>query len=462
MARIPKAVQLLSEITKLTFSQYQEAEQFYVAYSGGLDSRVLLHLCASLSSVRQKITAVYVHHGLQAEADDWAEHCAETAELEDVRFIKLHVDGRPEPGESGEEAARNARYRALKSLLNTGDILLTGQHREDQLETILLQLFRGAGLSGLSGMPGEAAFGKGKIVRPLLNVSKRDFEEYAQRLDLTWVEDPSNRECDYDRNYLRNCVIPLLKERWPSIDKTVFRAGVHCAEAQTRISCFAGELLRCVLDESTHTLKIDRLLILDRYDRQLVVREWFRTFGLRMPSAGLIGQILDQVVDASQGRDPKLQRTGFSVRRYRERLYLLSDVRPINPESFIAWPADQTYLQLEHNGRLQLTAKAGPGLSAEAWAQAQVAVHYRQGGESIRLPGRDGSHTLKKLFQEAGVPPWIRERMPLVYLDEKLASVGGEWIDAEFYRLGNGDNLSLQWLQHNSSPKNQVDLYGVD
>ena len=455
-------MQLSSATIKSAFNQYRETGHFYVAYSGGLDSSVLLHLCASLPSIRHKITAVYVHHGLQVEADGWAEHCAETAEYIDVRFIKLYVDGRPESGESGEEAARNARYRALKTLLNTGDVLLTGQHREDQLESILLQLFRGAGLSGLSGMPAKAVFGKGKIVRPLLNTSKRDIEEYAQRHDLTWVEDPTNKECDYDRNYLRNRVTPLLKERWPSVDKTVFRVGKHCAEAQTRLSRFAEELLRGVLDESTQNLRIERLRTLERYDRQQIIREWFRIFGLRMPSAGLTDQILDQVVDASQGRDPKLQKKEFTIRRYRDRLFLLSNIPSVNMDSCVLWPADKNSLELEHNGRLLITAKAGPGLSTVAWAQSQVTVRYRQGGESIRLPGRDGSHTLKKLFQEAGVPPWVRERMPLVYLDERLASVGGKWINVEFYRHGDGDNLSLQWLQHDSMPKNQDDMYGVD
>lgn len=453
---------LLFETVKSAFSRYQEAKHIYVAYSGGLDSRVLLQFCASLPSTSDKITAVYVHHGLQAEADHWAIHCAEIAESLGVRFLQLQVDGRPDPGESGEESARNARYQALKSLLNTGDVLVTGQHREDQMETILLQLFRGAGLPGLSGMPAYAAFGKGWIVRPLLDISKTEIEKYALQHSLTWVEDPSNKECDFDRNYLRNQVIPLLKRRWPAIDKTVVRTGKHCAEAQKRLSRIAGELLCGVLDEATKTLRIDRLRTLDRYDRKLVVREWFRIFGLRMPSAVLVDQILGQVAAASPVRDPKLYNQGFTIRRYRDRLYLLSNVHPVDTDSCIVWPSDKKALLLEHNGQLRITVTTGPGLFREAWSQSVISVRYRKGGESIRLPGRKGSHSLKKLFQEAGIPPWVRERMPLIYFDERLAAVGGEWVSDEFYRKGNGENLSLQWIPPDSTPKSQNGIYGAN
>ncbi len=384
---------LLSETLKLTCSQHLEAEHFYVAFSGGLDSRVLLHLCASLPLIRHKVTAVYVHHGLQAEADDWGEHCAETAKLKGFRFIKLHVDGRPEPGESGEEAARNARYRGLKSLLNNGDVLFTGQHREDQLETILLQLFRGGGLSGLSGMPAEAAFGKGKLIRPLLNISKRDIEEYAQLHDLTWVEDPSNRECDFDRNYLRNRVIPLLKERWPAIDKTVFRAGRHCAEAERRLSRISEELFRRVLDSSNQTLKLDCLQSFDRYDQQLVIREWFRSSGLRMPSLKLVDQVLDRVVAAGQARGPKLQTKDFTVRRYRDG-YICCQmfIRPTqtamcfglqtkNPCSWrimvnccLRTPPDRVF-QRKHGISRRLPYATGGGESQSGFQEEKEAIH---------------------------------------------------------------------------------------
>jgi len=212
-----------------------EQQRFYIAYSGGVDSHVLLHCCASMPQLKDRLTAVYVHHGLQAEAESWAKHCGKTAEDLGVEFLMLRVNAKAAPGESPEEAARNARYAVLKSLIKADDALLLAQHREDQLETVLLQLFRGSGLRGLSGMPERMAFGAGVMLRPLLNTPKQTIGDYARARQLSWIEDPSNQSNDYDRNFLRNAVVPLLKQRWPAIDKTVARSAKHCADAQVLV-----------------------------------------------------------------------------------------------------------------------------------------------------------------------------------------------------------------------------------
>ena len=222
---------LSSQIIESALDQHKQPRHVYVAYSGGVDSHVLLHFCASIKLLKDKITAVYVHHGLQAEAESWAKHCEKTAEGLGVDFLVLRVNAYAKSGESPEEAARNARYAALKSLMDADDMLLLAQHREDQLETVLLQLFRGSGLRGLSGMPERMAFGQGVMLRPLLNIPKQAINDYAQAHQLSWVEDPSNQSNDYDRNFLRNAVVPLLKQRWPAIDKTVSRSAKHCADA---------------------------------------------------------------------------------------------------------------------------------------------------------------------------------------------------------------------------------------
>ncbi|MSR16331.1 MAG: tRNA lysidine(34) synthetase TilS, partial [Methylococcaceae bacterium] len=239
---------------------FSELNHIYIGYSGGVDSHVLLDSCVSLAELKSKITAVYIHHGLQKEADDWAIHCRKTAENKGVSFLEIRVNAEKSNGESPEESARNARYSAFKNLLHENDVLLIAQHREDQLETVLLQLFRGSGLKGLAGMPEKMFFGAGQLCRPLLNISKVEIDTYAVENELVWIEDPSNQSLIYDRNFLRQEIIPHLKTRWKSLDKTVTRTATHCAEAETLISKIAQTEFETVFDFENKTLNIPQLL----------------------------------------------------------------------------------------------------------------------------------------------------------------------------------------------------------
>jgi tRNA(Ile)-lysidine synthase len=403
----------------------------YIGYSGGVDSHVLLHLCASITRLKNKITAVYVHHGLQIEAEIWVRHCKKTAESLGVDFIVLRVNAIASQGESPEEAARNARYTALKSLIGDNDVLLVAQHRDDQLETVLLQLFRGSGLRGLSAMPESMAFGRGLMLRPLLNVSKPAIDDYAQAHVLSWVNDPSNLSNDYDRNFLRNAVLPLLKQRWPACDKTIARSARHCADAQVVISGHAEALFRGVFNAADKTLCISQLKSYKITEQSLVIRQWFQVLNLKMPAQAFVERLQAEVVSAREDSEPELSGQGYCVRRYRDKLYCLKLVAPeIVRESI--WPAGQTSLRVSENQTLSCVPST-VGICRRQWQNATVVVKARSGGEKICLPGRKGHHALKKLFQEAGIPPWEREVIPLVYLDDKLAAVGDVWISADFY-----------------------------
>jgi len=549
-----------------------ERQRFYIGYSGGVDSHVLLHCCASIAQLTGRLTAVYVHHGLQAEAESWVGHCEKTAKDLCVEFLTLRVNARAAPGESPEEAARNARYAALKSLLNVDDVLLLAQHREDQLETVLLQLFRGSGLRGLSGMPERQAFGAGIMLRPLLSTSKQAISDYARAHRLSWVEDPSNESNDYDRNFLRNAIVPLLKQRWPALDKTVSRSAKHCADAQVLVDEVADELFDAVFNPADRTLCISRLLEHHRHQQQLIIRHWFRHRGLKMPSQSFVRRILSEVVAAAEHRDPVLSGQGYSIRRYRNKLYCLINLfgtdlylpeghqagkpdvtnllgadlhspeghqagkpdvtnllgadlhspeghqagkpdvtnllgadlhlpeghqagRPDvtnlpgadlhSPEGHQAgkpdvtnlpgadlhlpeghqagkpdvisppginqalqvpqnrvWPVGQASINIINKQTLayKLSSK---GIPYEQWQAANVEVRFRQGGEKICLPGREGHHSLKNLFQEAGIPPWERDVMPLIYLNGQLAAVGDLWISAAFYSEKAQDCISF-------------------
>ena len=438
------AVHLTSEYITTILDPSVTQNRVFIAYSGGLDSHVLLHLCASLESLQHKITAVYVHHGLQSDADGWHVHCAETAEQLEIEFLGLRVNATAKTGESPEEAARHARYAALSGLLEEDDVVLTGQHREDQLETVLLQLFRGAGVQGLSGMPLQMSCGKGKLVRPLLNVSQQALRDYAQRHALTWVEDQSNLDNDYDRNFLRNLVVPLLKERWPAIDKTVSRSARLCAETYTLVSTVVDDLFQQVFDRKDQTIVINSLQEFDRFSRQLVIRRWFQEFKLRMPAESVVERIYTEVVGARIDRDPKLQEQGYFIRRYRDKLYLLQETAAIDTGEQFIWPSRQGVLKLAGNGSLQVL-EAASGIDAHIWRDAHVTVAYRQGGESLRLHGRKGSHSLKKLFQEAGIPPWERDNIPLVFIDGQLAAVGGMYLGQEFCSQQSEEKVKILW-----------------
>jgi tRNA(Ile)-lysidine synthase len=424
-------VSLSSDFLESALARFEPLQRIYIAYSGGIDSHVLLHLAASSTRLRDKITAVYVHHGLQAEADDWAVHTAKTAEELAVRFILLRVNAVAGRKESPEEAARNARYAALKELIEVNDVLLVAQHLEDQLETVMLQLMRGSGLRGLSGMPENMAFGRGSLLRPLLQTPKRAISDYACRHRLHWVEDLSNQRSDYDRNFLRNEVLPLLKHRWPGCAVTVARSARHCAEAETLVAELAGEIFEQIYDPLDNTLSISRLRMFDSARQQLAVRRWFLMNGLRMPSRDVVLRLLNQVAVAKDARHPALFSQGCWIRRYRDKLYCLAPFEPEMPEETV-WPPDQIRILLGEY-RALYWRRASAGIALETWLESEIVVKCRAGGEKIRLPGRAGRHSLKNLYQEAGIPPWEREKMPLVYLNGQLAAVGDRWISAEFH-----------------------------
>ena len=417
-----------------------------VGYSGGVDSHVLLHLLASLPEFKNKITAVYVHHGLQTCADDWAVHCQNCAETLGVKFKELRVNGQAAAGESPEEAARNARYQAFKEILTEADVLLFAQHRNDQLETVLLQLFRGAGLKGLSGMPTKSPFAAGVLLRPLLDVSQEEIKQYALQHQLQWIEDPSNQDTQFDRNFLRQEVMPLLEQRWPSLDKTVARVAGHCAEAQTVLSANAKEQMLRLYEQQKRCLLISGLFQHDVLMQQWIVREWLDYLGVRMPSVKVLRAILQDILAARQEANPIVRHDGFEIQRYRDGLYLVAAQDSFDVNQIFSWSDTSQPLRLNNNGRL-LVSEAQQGIARDLWQQGTVQIKYRQGGEKIALPNRTGRHSFKKLYQEAGVAPWLRERMPVIYIEGEIAAIADLWVSKDFYGRAGESCIKLTWQQ---------------
>jgi len=453
---------LSSQLIESVLTPANPVGRVYVAYSGGVDSHVLLHLCACTPYLKEKITAVYVHHGLQAAAESWPEHCQKVAAALGVDFKVLRVNAGAATGQSPEEAARDARYSAFKTLLKAGDVLLVGQHREDQLETVLLQLFRGAGLAGLSGMPERMALGEGVLLRPFLNINKQAINDYARQQQLSWVEDPTNQCSDYDRNFLRNDVLPLLKQRWPAIDKTVSRSAKHCADAQELVNEVAGQYFDLVFNQADQTLIISQLNLQSSAHQKLIIRQWFAQIGLKMPSQDLVGRILDEVIGANEQSAPLIKTQGFEIRRYRDKLYCLPQFdEGLDQRAAKSWATGQRLINIGNHQALRWI-ESPAGILAEHWHAAQIEIKFRSGGEKIRLYGRTGHHSLKKLFQEAGIPPWEREQMPLIYLNGCLAAVGDLWISAEFYAENSTACVRVVWQRQESDPKDNDEVALVD
>lgn len=414
----------------------------FIAYSGGIDSHVLLHLCAAQADLHERITAVYVHHGLQAQADDWAAHCASQSAALGVGFRCLQVDAKAASGESPEAAARQARYHALLALIQPDDAMLFAQHREDQMETVLLQLFRGAGVRGLAAMPLVTPFGSGSLIRPLLPIPKSAIQEYARVHHLNWVEDPSNQSSDFDRNFLRNQVVPLLKQRWPSLDKTVARSAQHCAEASALLTARDSSQLSRLADPENHSLDLNKLQSLADADIHGLLRQWFGSLGLKPPSQALLQTVKQQFLHSDSLANPHLVTQGHVLKKYRQTLYCLAEKTFAPLPDAQDWPADTRTMRLANDCVLSLTT-ANSGINQSLWHGSKITLRPRSGGEKLKLANRAGRHDLKKLFQEAGVPPWERQSRPLIYLNGQLAAVAGLWIaewacaqiDAGCYRI---------------------------
>jgi len=320
----PRLAAVLPQRFAAALAAHRRPSRYWVAYSGGLDSHVLLHLAGQLARSDPgfpELRAVHVHHGLLPQAEQWTGHCAEVCRGLAISLQILRVDGRTAAGESPEAAARAARYGAWRALLAPGEVLLTAQHQGDQAETLLLQLLRGAGVEGLAAMAAWSPCGDGHLLRPLLEVGRSDLLEYAEAVPLLWVEDPSNRDLRYDRNFLRNAVIPLLKQRWPGLDRVLSRSARHCAEAQACLQQCTEELYAAV-GRADGGLSVAGLRGCAEPDRNLLLRRWIRATGLRPPSARVLRRVAAEMLSAGPDRSPRVAWCDGSIRRYRDGLYL--------------------------------------------------------------------------------------------------------------------------------------------
>lgn len=402
--------------------------RYVIALSGGLDSTVLAHALAVNRNVHGKtLLAVHVDHDLQADAAAWSDHCRALAAALDIDY-RLENAAVDTSGRSGlEAAAREARYAALASYIGTDDWLLSAHHLNDQAETLLLNLMRGSGPAGIAGIGVLNSIGSGWLARPLIDVTRDELETYATTAGLAWVEDPSNDDRRFDRNFLRHDVLPALAERWGDVAARLARSAKLAGEAAELLDDLAGIDLEVVADRHDR-INIGRLEALSEPRQRNLLRYAVRCARLPAPSALQLKAILEQLVPAREDAQPVVAWPGAEVRRYRERLYILAaGIEEALPDGL---KLGTSPLELPHSlGTLSLSRGAALGLSDAVIAQG-LSLHWRRGGEEIKPVGHTHTRKIKKLLQEEGVVPWMRERLPLLYSGGNLVAVGDLWIAA--------------------------------
>ncbi|MBC2381635.1 tRNA lysidine(34) synthetase TilS [Pseudomonas sp. WS 5106] len=405
-------------------SPWRNAPAWHIAFSGGLDSTVLLHLLANAKDL-PPLGAIHIHHGLQAAADAWPAHCQSVCDALGVplRIMRVHV----QPGASLERAARDARYQAFAEVTGAGEVLLTGQHRDDQAETLLFRLLRGAGVRGLAAMPAYRPLAAGHLVRPLLDVSRVELEAYAHEHRLQWIEDPSNADSRFSRNYLRHRVLPTLTERWPQAVSSLARTAEHLSEAQALLDELAGMDLQGADQLSRFpwlplpSLVLAPLRELSDARQRNALRHWLTPL-TRLPDSDHWASWYS-LRDAKGDAQPLWRLADGELHRCAERIWWVPAAWSEFSDATVSWPTLQNPLELPGNGRLEFVGEVPKG---------SFEVRYRQGGEIIEVPGR-GRRDLKRLLNECGVPGFVRGRLPLLYRDEQLLAVptlAGLWPNA--------------------------------
>lgn len=422
------------ESLKQHLTLFEPYEQIIVGYSGGLDSTVLLHLLASHASLRDKVTAVHVNHQLHPDASYWERHCQEIAESLALPFHSNTVTIPMKPQHSLEEEARNARYTVFEQYLRHGSCLTLGHHQVDQAETVLLQLMRGSGIQGLSGMPMIREKKNYHIIRPLLSCDKKALKQYADLQALNWIEDPSNQNIKFRRNYIRHHILPQLNRYFPNAAKQLSRsASLHQNTLSALDELVTPYYEKCVDNE--RQLRVSTLLAASLPIQQVVLRKWLRVLDVRPPNSRRLNTFLMQLTSSRQDKAPSLVWSGTVVKYFQDKLYVTQNHLDKKAAQYadINWDPPYHPLCLPNQlGILKLIQQQSNNRFSIP-ANSQVTIRFRIGGERIYL--NNCHQKLKKLFQMWSIPPWIRDTIPLIYIDNTLAAIPGYCISDHFDKL---------------------------
>ena len=421
------------------------ATGFLVALSGGADSACLLTaLCPPGRPLWRNlpVRAVHVDHGLQSAAAAFRDACEALCRRLEVPLTVVAAVVETGAGVSLEAAARDARYAALALQMRDGECLLTAHHAQDQAETVLLQLLRGAGLKGLAAMPPCRSWQRGWHLRPLLDVTRQDLERYAGAWGVTAVNDPMNADQRFDRVYLRTSLWPLVEARWPGAARALARTARHVGEAQALLDQAAAASVDQLRDGAA--LSVPALRALSAAEQRNALRYWILQQSVPPPSARRLAEALRQIVAANDDHLPAVLWGDHALRRYRNRLFLTPAMPPcVDERGEWATAAAATHLLARGLGTLQWSSQSG-GLDA-ARLPAMLVVRRRRGGESLKPQRYARTQTLQHLCQSLGVLPWMRNALPLLYAGDELIAVGDLWQDARWCVAAGAPGLGCVW-----------------
>ena len=457
-------------------TQVQPGDHLTVALSGGVDSAVLLHLLVPLASQMQlPLSAVHVNHGISLNADKWSEFCRNLCQSRNIPLEIASVKVTREPGTSLEAAAREERYRIFRNLQT--DYVVLAQHLDDQAETLLLQLLRGAGVKGLSAMPVVRTVRKEmdeqvsmdsvpalerrpKLLRPLLDVSRQEIEDYAREHALQWITDESNDEVSFDRNFLRHALFPLLEKRFPAYRTTFLRASRHLAEASALLDELAEvDSAQCAVPGKLH---VEDLRKLGFPRARNLLRYTLAQHGVILPSTVKLEEILRQLL--SSGPDTKLHIVfgNTEIRCFRGRVHIrkAQTIVRVIPDArwHLVWRGEECLPIPELGGTLRFARRWGAGISLQKIDEQPITIRLRQGGERLRTDCNRPRRSLKNLLREASLPPWQRQRLPLIFSGEQLVCVPGIGVECDFQAAEDGQGLVVEWQANPGLPWGECEI----
>jgi tRNA(Ile)-lysidine synthase len=424
----------LIPVLKKELAPYRHKKRWVIAYSGGVDSSVLVHAVHHITKtvpINIQIVLLHINHNLQTAAKSWEEHCQKNAQQAGIPIVVEHVHVSCDKNISLETEAREARYFVFSQHLKKDDILLMAHHADDQLETFIMRWVRSAGLKGLLSIPKMRSLSQGHIVRPLLSVSKQDILSYAEQYGIDYVEDSSNFSLVHDRNFLRHNVMPHFFHRWPNIRERVNKTLSYLAEVQSLVDEYARDDLERFLKEDRwccfyFDLSEIQILSTARY-KHLMKYTCSKVLNITLSAS-----ILNQLVEDDFKRVEFSHR--YLIQKFNNRLY------------FCYLDSMQNESKVLCNGHT-LKMKVG-SLKFSCDHHQTIVVKFRAGGERSQPKGRQSSQRLKKLMQEAKVPPWWRDRVPLLYdQDETLLAVGDLWLEKD-----TADCFTVEWCLDSNKP----------